>query len=317
MKRGALSFLAVLALVAPGAAQAADKVRASIFKIGASTNAWIAKTQGFFARNGLDVDLIEFRNGNEAVTANRGGSVDLIMSIPGTVMVANERGFGLVLLTQNEIAHAAGPDAGSIQVLKDSPYQKLADLAGKKIAVSGLHSQMTVAVQTALEKSGVDFGKMQQIELPLPNMNDALRNHQVDAIAQLDPFTTQLTVSGASRVLSWLYVDSVPEQPIGAWYAQPAFIAKNRDLVMRYVKSLQEAIDWLGADEGRARRAIAEYTGLDPKLIESMPVIRWSWRIDRDRWQATVDMMHKAGELAQPHKADEYISDIARQFVVK
>jgi hypothetical protein len=46
-------------------------------------------------------------------------------------------------------------------------------------------------------------------------------------------------------------------------------------------------------------------------------VIKWSWRIDMDRWQATADMMHHAGELQRPHKAEEYISDIARQFVVK
>jgi NitT/TauT family transport system substrate-binding protein len=297
------------------AACAADKLRASIFKIGASTNAWVAKTQGFFAKNNLDVEFIEFRNGNEAVTANRGGSVDIIMSIPGTVMIAAERGFDLVLLTQNEVARMQGPDAGSIQVLADSPYQKLTDLAGKKLAVSGLHSQMSVSVQTVFEKAGVDWSKLQVLELPFPSMNDALRNKQVDAVAQLDPFTTQLRNSGG-RVLSWLYVDSVPGQPIGAWYAQKAYVEKNRDVVLRYVKSLQEAIDWLDADEGRARTAIAEHTGLDGKLLEQMPVIKWSWRISLDRWQATADMMHKTGELQRPHKAEEYISDIARQFVV-
>lgn len=316
--RGASAVSAFVAgWLLASSALAADKVRASIFRIGASANAFIAKKEGFFAKNNLDVEFIEFRNGNEAITANRGGSVDILMSIPGTVMMAMERGFDLVLLTQNEVARAQGPDAGSIQVLADSPYQKLADLAGKKLAVSGLHSQMSVSVQTALEKAGVDWSKMQVMELPFPTMNDALRAKQVDAVAQLDPFTTQLRTSGGGRVLSWLYVDAVPEQPIGAWYATKTYVDKNRDLVNRYVKSLQEAIDWLDADEGRARRAIAEHTGLDPKLIEAMPVIKWSWRINMDRWQATVDMMHKAGELQRPHKAEEYISDIARQFVVK
>ena len=242
-------FVALATLIASSCnASAADKLRASIFKIGASTNAWIAKTQGFFAKNNLDVEFIEFRNGNEAVTANRGGSVDIIMSIPGTVMIAAERGFDLVLLTQNEVARMEGPDAGSIQVLADSPYQKLSDLAGKKVAVSGLHSQMSVSVQTVFEKAGVDWSKLQVVELPFPSMNDALRNKQIDAVAQLDPFTTQLRNSGG-RVLSWLYVESVPGQPIGAWYAQKAYVDKNRDVVLRYVKSLQEAIDWLDADE--------------------------------------------------------------------
>ena len=220
----------------------------------------------------------------------------------------------MLFRSQNEVARSEGPDAGSIQVLADSPYQKLADLAGKKLAVSGLHSQMSVSVQTVFEKAGVDWSKLQVVELPFPSMNDALRARQVDVVAQLDPFTTQLRNSGG-RVLSWLYVDSVPGQPIGAWYGQRAYVEKNRDVVLRYVKSLQEAIDWLDSDESRARRAIAEYTGLDMKLLEQMPVIKWSWRISLDRWQATADMMHRTGELQRPHKADEYISDIARQFV--
>ena len=246
--RGASAVSAFVAgWLLASSALAADKVRASIFRIGASANAFIAKKEGFFAKNNLDVEFIEFRNGNEAITANRGGSVDILMSIPGTVMMAMERGFDLVLLTQNEVARAQGPDAGSIQVLADSPYQKLADLAGKKLAVSGLHSQMSVSVQTALEKAGVDWSKMQVMELPFPTMNDALRAKQVDAVAQLDPFTTQLRTSGGGRVLSWLYVDAVPEQPIGAWYATKTYVDKNRDLVNRYVKSLQEAIDWLGS----------------------------------------------------------------------
>ena len=77
------------------------------------------------------------RNGNDGIMGHRGGSIDFVQSIPGTAMVALERGFDLVLLTQNETAKSAGPDAGSIQVLVDSPYQKLSDLAGKKVAVRG------------------------------------------------------------------------------------------------------------------------------------------------------------------------------------
>src|SRR5450759_1202359 len=99
-------------------------------------------------------------------------------------MVAVERGFDLVLLTQNETAKSAGPDAGSIQVLVDSPYQKLSDLAGKRVAVSGFHSQMTVAVQTTFENAGVDSSKIQLIELPFSTMIDALKAKQVDAIAE-------------------------------------------------------------------------------------------------------------------------------------
>jgi NitT/TauT family transport system substrate-binding protein len=298
-------------------AHAADKIRVSLFKIAASTNLWVAQKTGILARNGLEAELIEFRNGNDGIMGHRGGSIDFVQSIPGTAMVAVERGFDLVLLTQNETAKSAGPDAGSIQVLVDSPYQKLSDLAGKKVAVSGFHSQMTVAVQTSFEKAGVDSSKIQLIELPFSAMIDALKAKQIDAIAELDPWTTQLKISHVGRNLSWPYIESVPEQPIGAWYASSAFISRRRDVADRFVKSLHDAMDYLNADEARARRLVAEFTGLDPKLTDSMPLIKWDWHIRRDRWQATIDMMHQHGELQKPHIADEYISEVARPAVAQ
>ena len=312
---------AALAVTMVGAAtnvaSAAEKVRAGILKMAALTDLWVAKEAGIFAKNGLDVELIEFRNGNEAINAHRSGSVDFILSIPGTAMTASERGFDLVLLTQNETAKAQGPDAGSIMVLADSPYQKLADLNGKRIAVSALHSQMTVATSVALAKGGVDVSKVQFMELPLPSMGDALKSKQVDAVAHLDPWVTQLQTSGTARNLSWLYVESVPEQPIGAWYATSTYLAKKHDVAMAFVKSIQEAIDYMKADDARARKNVALFTGLDPKFTETMPLNNWDYRIHADRWQATIDMMVKSGELQQAHKADEYISGVARQFVVK
>ena len=316
MKRSVLAA-AALALVLASPADAADKIRAGVIKMAAMTNLWVAKQEGIFAKNGLEVELVEFRNGNEAIAAHRGGGVDIILAIPGTAMAATERGFDLMLLMQNETAKKEGPDAGAIQVLADSPFKKLSDLNGKRIAISGLHSQMTVSVQTALQKGGVDVAKVQWVEIPFPSMGDVLKSKQVDAIAVLDPWVTQLTSTGVSRNLAWAYVDALPEQPLGAWWARKDYVAKNHDATIRFVKSLQESIDYLNADEVRARRQVAAFTGLDPVLTEKMPLIRWNSRIEPKDWQATVDMMHASGELQQPHKAGEYISEVASQFVAK
>ena len=94
-------------------------LKVGVLKMAALTNPWTAKERGMFKKQGLDVTLIEFRTGNEAVAAHRGGSVDIILSIPGTAMTAVERGFDLLAISQNEVAKAKGPDSGSVQVLKD------------------------------------------------------------------------------------------------------------------------------------------------------------------------------------------------------
>lgn len=316
-----VAALLLLALAGAGQPQAQQKplvpLKVGTLKQSALTDVWVAKQAGLFEKNGLDVELTEFRSGNEAIAAQRGGHVDIVLSIPGTAMTANERGFDLVLLAQNETAKKQGPDSGSLVVLANSGINDVAGLAGKKIAISNLHSQYHVAVQVTLRMHGVDPAGTQFIEIPFTSQPDALKSKQIDAAATLDPWTTQLRNSGFAKVLAWNYVESLPEQPIGAWYAKAEFVQKNPDTVARFAASIRDAIEYMQADAARARNNVAAYTGLDPALLKEMPLNNWSYRIDPAKWQAVADMMHKSGELQRPHKVDEYLSDIVKPYLVK
>jgi NitT/TauT family transport system substrate-binding protein len=314
-----IGFAAALFAAAPAAAQDQKlaPLKVGVLKMAALTNPWIAKERGIFQKNGIDVTLIEFRTGNEAIAAHRGGSVDIVLSIPGTAMTAVERGFDLIAIAQNEIAQAKGPDTGSVQVLKDSPYQKLADLAGKKIAVSGLHSQKTVAMQTLFRRAGVDVDKLQLIEIPFPSQFDALKSKQVDAVNTVDPYTTQLTASGLGRVIAWDYADSIPEQPLGAWFAKSTYVKANPKAIEGFTKSIKESIEYMMADPQRARAAVVSYTGLPADLVKDMPMIGWDYKVKASKWQAVVDMMVENGELKSKHNADEYFAEQIKPYVTK
>ena len=314
-----IGFAAALFAAAPAMAQDQKlaPLKIGVLKMAALTNPWVAKERGIFQKNGIDATLIEFRTGNEAIAAHRGGSVDIVLSIPGTAMTAVERGFDLVAIAQNEIAQLKGPDTGSVQVLKDSPYQKLADLAGKKIAVSGLHSQKTVAMQTLFRRAGVDVDKLQLIEIPFPSQFDALKSKQVDAVNTVDPYTTQLIASGLGRVIAWDYADSIPEQPLGAWFAKSTYIKANPKAIEGFTKSIKESIEYMMADPERARAAVVSYTGLPAALVKDMPMIGWDYKVKASKWQAVVDMMVENGELKSKHNADEYFAEQIKPYVTK
>jgi NitT/TauT family transport system substrate-binding protein len=310
--------LATLIAFSPSVAAQEKKLlplKLGLLKQAALTNAWVAKREGIFERNGVDVDLIEFRNGNEAIAAQRGGHVDIVLSILGSAMTANERGFDLVTVMQNELAHKQGPDSGALIVLNDSGMNSVSDFAGKKIAVPSLHSQRPVSTQVVLRKHGVDPSKMVFLEMPTASLGAALRSRQIDIAATLDPWTTELRTSNYAKVLSWDYVEALPEQPLGAWYARRNFVAKNGDAVARFARSIRDAIEYMNADVERAKRNVADYTGLDISFLKDMPLIVWSYEIDPAKWQAVADMMHAAGELQMPHKVGEYLSDVVKPYV--
>ena len=313
---GALSAIFLLSVSGAAFAQQ-TKLKVGTLKQAGLTNVWVAKEAGIFAKNGLDVELIEFRSGNEGIAAQRGGHVDLILSIPGTAMNANERSFDLVLIAQNELAKKEGPDSGALVVLKNSGIDSVEQLAGKKIATSNLHSQKHVAIQVVLKKHGVDPAKVTFLEIPFASQPDTLRSKQIDVAASLDPWTTQMRLSDWAKILAWDYVESLPEQPIGAWYARVDFVQKNKDVVERFAKSIHDSIDYMYADVPRAQQNIAAYTGLDPALVKQLPLNGWSYKIDPAKWQAVADMMHSTGELQKPHKVDEYMSEIVQPYMVK
>ena len=79
---------------------------------------------------------------------------------------------------------------------------------------------------------------------------------------------------------------------------------------------MKEAIDYMHADESRARKNVAAFTGMDPAFVEKMPINAWDYRIDPRKWQAVADMLSDNGLLEKKHRAEEYISDVARPFVV-
>jgi NitT/TauT family transport system substrate-binding protein len=311
---GALSFASGLAFAGRAQAQT-PSVNVGILKMAALTNPWVAQKEGIFKKNGIDVKLTEFRTGNEAIAALQGGSVDIVLAIPGTAMTAIERGFDLVAIGQNEIARTQGPDSGSLQVLKDSPIKSLADLAGKKVAVSSLHSQNTVGVQKLIKDAGVNLKSVQFLELPFPAQVDALRTKQVDAVATVDPYTTQLQAMGLGRVISWNYVESLPEQPLGAWFAKNAYVKRNPAIIDGFASSIRESIEYMNADPERARAAVVSFTGLDPALVKDMPLIKWDYQIKMDRWQKVIDMMKDAGDLQKEHKAESFISDRMKPYI--
>jgi NitT/TauT family transport system substrate-binding protein len=292
-------------------------VKVGVLKIAALTNAWVAKTQGFYEKNGLNVQLVEFKSGSEAIFAQRGGDVDIILSIPGTAMSASEKGFGLMAIFQNESAQSAAPDSGTLLVLKDSNINSVKDLEGKKIATSALHTQQAVALLSVIKKAGVDLSKIQVIEIPYPSHSDVLKSKQVDAVAPVDPFSTHILNSGNAKVLSYIYVESLPEQPLGAWFVKKSWIKGHEDIIAGFNKSLQESIDYMLADPARARNLVAEYTGLDPKLVQAMPAINWNYKVDQSKWQGVIKMMKDSGELKKDHKADEYLSDQIKTYIKK
>ena len=126
-------------------------------------------------------------------------------------------------------------------------------------------------------------------------------------MVSLDPYTTQISKAGYGRPLSWFMVETIPDQPVGAWWALRAWAEKNPKLVAAFQAAVKESHDYLKAEPERGREAVSGYSGLDPALVKDMPPISWKSEIDPKTWQAVADMLFKQGELKKQHDVSEYL----------
>ena len=307
-----------LAAVSPAAAQQKlIPLKVGILKITGFANFYAAQKENMFKDHGLDVTIVYFRSGSEALAAAQAGAIDVFCAFPTAVMSANERGFDFGAIFQNEITYEKGPDTGAVLVLKDSGIKSVKDLVGKKLAITARSSQATVGVDEVLRQNGVDPGKVQYLEAAYPSYYDMLRTKQVDAVAATEPFTTQILQSGIANVISWHYAEGFPGGPLSAAFAKRSYIAQNPDTIGRFNKAVKASIDYMMADKDRGRKLTAEFTGLDAAIVEKMVYSRFNYNVVPEKWQQVIQMMINSKILEKPHTPDEYFSDPIKPYIKK
>ncbi len=304
------AFLSLMVMVSSSVAthgQSSTKLRVGVLKVAGQTNAFVAQEQGFLKKRGLDVDLVIIRSGSEGISAMQGGSLDMIISIPSFGIVANERGFNLVVALQNQIAATTPPDSGAVLVARDSNIRSPEELKDKVIGINALHAQEVVSAQHALRKLGVTKDKIKYIEVPYASMGDVLKRGDVAAVVAVEPFVTTIQQRGMGRVIAWAYHDAIPAQPTGAYFAKRAWAETNLKTIEQYSAAIDEANDYLTVNPERARAFVSKFTGLAPELVAAMPMISWSTKVDAAKWADLIAMLKAEDEIKKDQRPEDFI----------
>lgn len=317
MKRLLLTAVTVaIFLASPASAKELAHLKLGILKLGAMTNVWVAVRDGIFKKHGLDVELVDIPLSAQAIAALQSKSVDVVLQIPGTAMAAKEQGFDLALVGQNETAGRHPPVSNAILVRADSSIHTIKDLKGKKIGTASPRGQSYAAMKELFQRNGLSISDVELVEAPFTAHADLLRSGQVDAVVALNPYTTQIVKAGYGRVLSWYMIETIPDQPVGAWWALKSWAQRHASEIAAFQDAIKESHAYLNADPERAKKFVSEYSGLDLSLVENMPLISWKSEIVPAVWQEVADMMYRQGELEHKHDVSEYLQFVP-QYVAR
>jgi len=231
----------------------------------------VARAKGFFAEEGLDVQLIYMKGGPPAVQALQTRSVDFIGTTMDLVVRSTAGGKPIVMVASTArlpfFALVVAPGEAS-------RITRPEHLVGKKVGVGNLGATDHLLVQLLLRKSGIDPEKVSFVALG-PNTLQTLLVGQVEAAMVQEPALTLASRKGA-RVLVNFMDQHQAQTVLGGQYqfmgliTRPDVIASNPSLVQRMSNAIVKANRFISKEPGPTIAGLIPESllvGGDPALL--------------------------------------------------
>ena len=223
----------------------------------------IAEQLGYFKAEGLELKIVDFAGGSQALRALVGGSADAVSGAFEHTVNMQSKGQKLravVLMGRApQIVLGVNP--------KTMPnFKTLADLKGKKLGVTAPGSSTNVMANFVLAKAGLKPGDVSIIGVGAgAGAVAAMRAGQIDALANLDPVISLLTRSNDLKIVSDTRIVAEADKvfggpmPAACLYLAQSFIDKNPRTVQALVTAIVRANQWIQkAGPGEIIKAVPE-----------------------------------------------------------
>jgi NitT/TauT family transport system substrate-binding protein len=254
-------MLALACYATPAAAQPLTP-----FKVGVSDAVntvlpvWMAEAGGFFAANGLKVEVINMGGGSRGAQDLQAGRIDLMRVGLSSVVQANRAGGDLRLIASmsNVIRF----------VLVTAPGVKApADLKGGVIGVSTFGSESDSTITLALERFGLTRADVTVKEYGGGARRlAAVKSGEIKATAINEPTTSQAREEGVTVMLD-LAAEQIPWLFSGVVVRRGDLATPRRDLATRFLKAVIEGNYLALTDARRAKEVLAKELKLGDQTI--------------------------------------------------
>ena len=279
-----MKTFAVLLILASlfGVAVAQEKVK---FPVSASSKTlgyspmWVALKQGFFDRNGLDVQLVLISGADKSMMALLGGSVYVSSGAIDAGIAAAEQGADLVSLGGiiNGLTH---------MIMGAKKFRTYEDLRGAMIGSSGLTSGTAFVLRRVLQAKGLEYPR----DYKLINVGGsaqsfiALTAGRVDAAIIAVPLSFDAAEMGFNVI--GRVVDVIPNYQLTEVSSKRSWAEKNRPLLVRFMKAMAQSMRWLYDSKEAAIAFLAKEMNLKGDQARK----GWEYYTENRIWDPNADL---------------------------
>jgi NitT/TauT family transport system substrate-binding protein len=255
------SFLVLLTLILSACGGAASAPKRPPLKVAWSV--WpgsyplaIAQTQGFFAKHGVQVEIVYYPNYVESYVDYATGKVDGLNIALGDLLPLIEK-------RESKVVLVADTSEGIDEIVALDEIVSPADLKGKRIGVN-LGTYGEFFVRKYLQENNIAVTDVTLVNAPVESSADFFPS-QVDAIHSYYPYSADAMKRGGHDLATSADVDPLTAPSVFAFAAD---VVKERPEDIRaFVAAYFEAVDWMYAHESEIPAAVAQAVNLKPEDI--------------------------------------------------
>src|SRR3569833_1356606 len=261
ISRRAFAAIIAVSTLLPGAALTTDPLK-EIRIDWATYNpvSMVLKQKGLlekeFAKDGISIVWVQSAGSNKALEFLNAGSIDLGSTAGSAALVARINGNPI-----KSIYVYSRPEWTALVTAKDSKIASVADLKGKRVAVTR-GTDPHIFLVRALLGAGLSEKDITPVLLQHPDGKTALIRGDVDAWAGLDPMMAQAEVEDGAR----LFYRNKSANTWGILSTRIEFLKDHPDLVKRVIAVYEEARKYSLANYDEEKKAFQAATKLSDAI---------------------------------------------------
>ena len=196
-----------------------------------------ADAKGYFAEEGITVEMTPFEDGPTEIAAMESGSIDISYIGPGAHKLCSTGNAEVVLLQ-----HLGDGDC----IIGLKGITTLEELKGKTIGYSAGTSSETI-LTVALESVGLTMSDVNAMSMDSTALTTAALSGTVDAVAAWAPLSLTILNEAEDATDICSNVDFASLVSPGSWVVNPKWADDNQDAMVRFVRAMYKAMDYAAA----------------------------------------------------------------------
>ena len=306
-----LLSLAAPMLVGAGGASGAERITIATTGKGQPPEwpDYIANSKGFFAENGVSVELVAAQSAAAATMQAAAGSAQMSVGGMTEVMLGIDHGAKLDLL---RIETQVGP----YSLFAKRTIKSIKELRGKTVIVGGAKDVTLVYFERMAAANGLKPGDYDLIYAgTTPARLAALTSGSVDAAMLYPPGSFDAAGQGYPNIgdLS----DYVKDMPFTGYAVSDAWAANNKPAIVGFLKAWRKAVEWFYDTKNRAEAVaiLVKESGQTLDNVEktydyyrSLHIFPEDGTIDAKELTALVQALAQMHALAGPANPQRFVN---------